>query len=104
MGAYSDYPAVKKLSALGIAGAFESIISAEDPEVRGFKPHTNGFEVSAKKMGLLPEQILYVGDRVDVDGAGALQAGMGAAILSGRPIKSNPRALRISSLNDLMHL
>jgi len=45
------------------------------------KPNPRGFEVAAAKMGLIPEQVVYVGDREDVDAVGALNAGMTPIIL-----------------------
>ena len=83
IGVYSDYPVEEKLHALGISHFFTVIISASDPEVKGFKPETNGFSVTARRMGLKPAEILYVGDRPDVDGAGASAAGMQVVILNG---------------------
>lgn len=81
VGVFSDYPAAKKLEALGVSHLVATIVSASDPGVYGFKPVTNGFAVAAEKMGLRPEQIIYIGDRPEVDGLGAKEAGMQTAIL-----------------------
>lgn len=83
LGVFSDYPALEKLKALGVDGYFDRIICSYDSNVTGFKPDTNGFLVAAKAMGLKPSQILYVGDRIDIDGKGARKAGMNAVIING---------------------
>lgn len=83
LGVFSDYPAQDKLRALRVYEYFSIIVSANDPEIKGFKPNTNGFAVAARKMGLEPSEILYVGDRAEVDGVGASAAGMPVVILKG---------------------
>lgn len=81
LGVLSDYPVQDKLKALGVSNWFSVVVSAGDAGVSGFKPNTSGFAVAAGKMGLQPAQILYVGDRPEVDGAGAAAAGMKPVIL-----------------------
>ena len=81
LGVLSDYPAVRKLEALGIAGRFSLVLSADDPEVGVFKPHPRGFLVACERWGLRPDEVLFVGDRADVDAAGAAAAGMPAVII-----------------------
>ena len=76
LGVYSDYPANDKLKAMGIFDHFQVIVCSNDPDVTGFKPHTNGFGLAAEKLGLDPAEIIYIGDRPDVDGKGAKDAGM----------------------------
>ena len=83
LGVFSDYPTWDKLQALKVYEYFSTVVSANDPEVKGFKPKTNGFTVAARRMGLKPSEILYVGDRAEVDGAGASAAGMPVVILKG---------------------
>ena len=81
LGVLSDYPARDKLKALNLTHFFDTIVSAHDNGISGFKPDTSGFQASARKMNLPPSRILYVGDRMDTDGAGAAAAGMKAAII-----------------------
>jgi len=83
LGVFSDYPTWDKLLALKVYEYFSTVVSANDPEVKGFKPKTNGFTVAARRMGLKPSEILYVGDRAEADGAGASAAGMPVVILKG---------------------
>ena len=60
-------------------------VAATDPEVNAFKPHPQGFQVSARKWDLSVDEILYVGDRASVDGRGAQAAGMDVVVFSGEP-------------------
>lgn len=92
MGVYSDYPARSKIAALGLDRYFSVIISSTDTEVAVFKPAVKGFHVAASKMGLLSEEIVYIGDRRDTDMLGAGNAGM-RTILAGdrRSIKELDR-------------
>lgn len=82
LGVFSDYPADEKLKALGVRHYFKTMVSSHDSQVNGFKPRTNGFLIAAVKMGLKPCEILYVGDRSDIDGKGAQSAGMSAVIVN----------------------
>ncbi len=81
LGVFSDYPAPDKLEALGIADRFSLTLCATDPEINAFKPHPRGFERACELWNLKPEQVLYVGDRDEVDGAGAQAAGMPVVVL-----------------------
>ena len=81
-GVLSDYPAEHKLAALGLRSRFDLVLSTVDPDIGEFKPHPRGFLVAAEKWGLPPEQVLYVGDRPEVDAVGAAAAGMRCAVLS----------------------
>jgi FMN phosphatase YigB (HAD superfamily) len=78
----SDYPATRKLEALGIAHLFEIVVSAQDPEVGAFKPSPLGLEVTLRRLGVQPGAALYVGDRPDVDSAAARAAGIDCAIFT----------------------
>ena len=81
MGVLSDYPARSKLEALGLAARFSLVLSADDPEVGAFKPHPRGFLLASGTWGVHPSEVLVVGDRVDVDAAGASAAGMPCVII-----------------------
>ena len=83
-GVFSDYPAHEKLEALRLAGKISLVVCATDEAVNAFKPHPRGFLWCCERWGLEPEQVLYVGDRADVDGRGAANAGMPCAIVSRR--------------------
>lgn len=73
---YSDYPCVdKRMTAIDLEpGLADFLVSSE--ELGGLKPSKEPFLMIAEKMGILPENILVVGDREDTDKQGAINAGM----------------------------
>jgi HAD superfamily hydrolase (TIGR01662 family) len=60
----------------GLAEHLAFIVVSADYSVR--KPHVLLFETAAARLGVLPEDIWFMGDRVDTDVAGAKAAGMTA--------------------------
>lgn len=105
LGIYSDYPVDNKLHALGISELIDTRVSSSDPDVHGFKPNSNGFTLAARKMGMDPSEILYVGDREEVDGVGASNAGMQVIILkSNFKKKTNSNYAYVRSFHDLMKI
>lgn len=85
MAVLSDYPAAEKLKALGWADRFDFVLSAADPEIGRFKPDPRGFARACERWDMPPREVLMVGDRIEVDGAGAAAAGMPSVILGARP-------------------
>lgn len=79
IGIVSDYPALEKLSALGLAGDF--VISATDPEIGYLKPHPAGLNELISRAGVRPDELLYIGDRPERDGEAARRAGVQFLIL-----------------------
>src|SRR5512133_3578565 len=79
----SDLPPVRKIEFLGLKDRFEVALCSEDSGA--LKPARAPFEMLATRLGLAPQQILYVGNsrRYDIEGAKA--AGMSAALVSRRP-------------------
>jgi HAD superfamily hydrolase (TIGR01549 family) len=84
VGVFSDYPALDKLQALGLAGTMSLTLCATDPEINAFKPHPKGFLHACALWGVCPEEVLYIGDRPEVDACGAANAGMPCVLLGGR--------------------
>ncbi|MFV0309333.1 MAG: HAD family hydrolase [Desertimonas sp.] len=82
IAAVSDYPAARKLAALGVARYFDTTVCAQDPEVGVFKPNPRGLNVALARLGVAPHLAIYVGDRAEVDGAAAAAAGVRALILA----------------------
>lgn len=76
MGVYSDYPAAEKLRALGIASHFRAAMCSTDDMIGRLKPATDGFLAGAEALGLPVQNVAYIGDRGNVDGKGATDAGM----------------------------
>lgn len=70
---YSDYPAAKKLKAMGIK--VDLIVSSTQAEVNAFKPHPKGLNyILSKFPDVNAEECVFIGDRPELDGACAMQA------------------------------
>jgi len=80
----SDYPAEQKLKAMGIADHFAVVVSAQDPRVQRFKPNPRGVELAIRELAVSKDEVIYIGDRPDVDAVAATRAGIQHFILSGR--------------------
>ena len=61
----------------GVADLFDTVIVSD--EVGWRKPKAVIFELALRRLGVGPEQALMVGDRADIDVAGAQAVGMAAA-------------------------
>jgi FMN phosphatase YigB (HAD superfamily) len=83
-GVFSDYPAREKLHELGIHFPLTVELCATNPEINAFKPNLKGFLHACSLWDLDPREVLYVGDRPDVDACGANAAGMPCVIFSNR--------------------
>ena len=86
LGVFSDYQAETKLKAMGLRRYFDVVASAQDPEIDALKPSPRGLTTVAQRLGVSPDQAVYVGDRPEVDAVAAASAGMACFIL--RPPKS----------------
>jgi HAD superfamily hydrolase (TIGR01549 family) len=108
IGVFSDYPTLNKLQALGLSCRTMLALCATDPDINAFKPHPKGFLRACATWGLPPEEVLYVGDRSEVDAIGAAAAGMRCAILIRRtgartPQGSSGNCITFSSFPELQH-
>jgi putative hydrolase of the HAD superfamily len=102
VGVFSDYPVADKLLALRVHEPMTVALEATAPEINAFKPHPRGLVLACERWGLTPEEVLYVGDRFDIDGESALRAGMHCAIVTSA---APPRNLnRIRHLRDMREL
>ena len=79
---FSDYPAVGKLSALGLQAW--PIVCATDEEVARLKPNPAGLLRILNQCGVHPNRTLMIGDRFDRDGLAAGRANVRALIRSRR--------------------
>jgi FMN phosphatase YigB (HAD superfamily) len=73
----SDYPAAKKLQALGVMSLFDVVVA--NGEVDGcyrLKPWPDGYLMAASRLGVAPNECLVLGDRDEIDGEAARRAGM----------------------------
>jgi putative hydrolase of the HAD superfamily len=77
LGLLSDFPPEEKLKNLGIFELWDTVLCSE--VIGELKPDPLPFGELARRMGLPPEKILYVGNSSSYDVAGAKAAGMGAA-------------------------
>jgi HAD superfamily hydrolase (TIGR01549 family) len=78
----SDYDPRKKLRVLGVERYIQVSVWAQESEVGAFKPDPRGLTVAAQRLGIAPAEAIYIGDRLDVDGAAARAAGMPCVLLS----------------------
>ena len=78
----SDYPISDKLRTLGSEDFFAFSVCAADRDVVAFKPAPAGFLRACARFELDPGRVLYIGDRYEVDGVGAVSAGLDAAIVN----------------------
>jgi len=73
----SDYPARRKLEALGAEALFDVVVASGEPDgPRRLKPHPSGVLRAAGALGIDPSRCLVIGDRADADGEAAKSAGM----------------------------
>jgi putative hydrolase of the HAD superfamily len=82
MGLLSDFPPETKLEYLGVAGYWNEVVCSESSG--RLKPDPLPFLELAKRMGLPPEQLLYVGNSVSYDIRGAGRVGMKTALIQSR--------------------
>lgn len=84
VGILSDYPARRKLDALGLIADY--IVSSGDKGIGLLKPNTRGLECLLATAGVAVEATILIGDRVERDGLVAQQMGVRTLIRSSRPI------------------
>ncbi len=82
LAAFSDYPADRKLAAMGLTEFFDVVVTAQDQDVQRFKPDPVGLEVAVRRLGVQKEETVYIGDREDVDALAASRSGIRHFILS----------------------
>ena len=79
----SDYPADAKLAALGIADHFDLVLCAQDADIGRFKPHPRGLEVALRRLELDAAEVVFVGDRSEVDAVCAAASNIRCVIVGG---------------------
>lgn len=107
MGALSDYDPREKLHALGVASYFSVSAWAQEAEVGVFKPNPRGLRIVLERLGVEPGEAIYVGDRLEVDGAAAIACGVLGVLISSRPVTCPPGVIAVKSwieLRDLLDL
>ena len=71
-----DTPLFPLLERLGIAHLFDTITASHDVRVRSAKPDAHIFEYTLKKLGVLAEETVHVGDTYEADIIGAQAVGI----------------------------
>ncbi len=99
MAVLSDFPVGCKLRAMGIDEFFPVQLSSSD--VGRLKPSSTPFIVLSQRLGVEPENILYVGDSIlkDVEGAG--HAGMKSVLISQKGAGGSSADLTVRSWDEL---
>lgn len=77
---YSDYPATDKLNAMGLHA--DLVVSSTDSEIDTLKPNPAGLRYILKKFNTTADRCIFFGDRDELDGECARQAGMPYYILT----------------------
>jgi FMN phosphatase YigB (HAD superfamily) len=104
VGVFSDYPVSDKLDAMGVRRSVSLELDATFEGINAFKPHPRGLEVACERWGLSPGEVLYVGDRAEVDARSAAALGMPCAILggSGKDVTAPWPHVRVRHMCDLL--
>lgn len=101
----SDYPAERKLRALGIVDRFDVVVSAQDDRVQAFKPNPRGIQTALDDLGVHASAALYVGDRHDVDAPAAAALDMRCVLVgSDRSQTDDHRVRRVGHFSQLVEL
>ncbi len=90
-------------AAMGIRPYFDAVVSAQDSEVRRFKPHPRGLEVTLARLGVEPGQACYIGDRPEVDAAAARAAGLECVIFDEKNKEEPKGATTPASYRRISH-
>jgi len=96
----------KKLAACGLRDYFDTIILSEDAGVN--KPSKAFFDYALQRSGAMPTTTLMIGDNLQTDILGALNAGIDALLFNRWNVETNdsPQAptFIVSSLREIMNI
>ncbi len=99
LAALSDFPVGRKLDYFGLEGIFDVILGF--PESGRLKPRPEPFLLMAEKLKFNPDEILYIGNKLDYDVRGAENAGMRGALI-GPPGRGAP--MDVTKYFDYRHM
>jgi len=107
LGVVSDAPrnkAWQRLVLSGLENEFDFVITHSDTQE--FKPHPSPFTLALKKLGVLPNEVLFVGDNPARDIKGARAVGMKTCLARyGQVFKEKEDAdYEIEKFEDLLRL
>ncbi len=80
---YSDYKAEDKLKAMNLQA--DLVVASTDSEIDRLKPDPTALHYIMRKLGVSPEECLFIGDRQELDGACAINAEMPYLIVDKQP-------------------
>ena len=105
VGVYSDYPSRSKVEAMGLTKWIDLYLCSTDPKINAFKPSTRGLELAVKSWGEKAGNVLYIGDRLDVDAESAAKLGM-PFVLIGKAGKfsNHTQVLWVRNYHELLEL
>lgn len=94
----------KKIAAVGVGEYFDAFVISAELGVA--KPDGRIFDSACSTLGLRPDEVVHVGDRLDVDALGAARAGMRGVWLNRSGSKEVPPAgvAMITNLHELPEL
>lgn len=102
IGAYSDYPTEEKINGLALSQWFNLHICSVDAHINSFKPSPKGIQMASKLWDIEPKEILYVGDRPDIDGKAAKSAGAQFLCIGKGKRQSKDGFICVNDFNKLM--
>lgn len=88
-----------KIDGIGLAGRVGPVVTAEGLGVA--KPYVGAYDGLCAALGLVPQQVMYVGDDYDLDVAGARAAGVRAIHLDRDGAGPEGEHARITTLDEL---
>lgn len=88
------------LTSMGIADFFEAVVTSV--EIGWRKPHPIIYAETLGRLGILPNEAIFVGDNYVADFVGPKANGMTAFLLNPIPLKNVPEVQRLNSLTDLL--
>lgn len=91
----------QKLQFSGIAGYFSEVITSE--KSNSLKPHKEIFEYALQATGATAENSIMIGDAIDIDILGAINAGWDQAYFNPKKIEHNRKpTYEVTCLSDLI--
>jgi putative hydrolase of the HAD superfamily len=108
LGIVSDAPRMRawlRLAEMNLTEYFDLVVTLDD--TGKLKPHKMPFKAAVEKLGLSPEEILFVGDRPDRDIKGAQAVGMKTALAkygSLFPKKEIKPDFELEDVSDLLEI
>lgn len=98
----SDFPVKRKIKFLNILKKWDVAFCSEETDY--LKPNPEPFKKLSKALGILPENILYVGDDYQYDIEGAARVGMKTAYLSRKKIKNSKADIIFKNYFELKNI